>query len=190
MTQIKCTYLRLVIFLLIVVIPTMNSIALINESGLLRAQESNQISNLLALSEENYYSGNFSQAIELANQVLNDSRATDIQKQQAFIILTKISLALEKPDMAEKYLVKVLEIDPSYQPTIEEETPQFVNFVAQVRSEYTKPPRKNNKKGLMKWMAVGAGAIITVAVVAVMASGTTPEEEKPDNTLPEPPAFP
>jgi hypothetical protein len=99
-------------------------------------------------------------------------------------------MALEQPDMAEKYLIQVLKIDPSYQPTIEEETPQFVNFVAQVRSQYTKPPSKNNKKGLMKWMAVGAGAIITVAVVAVMASGTTPEEEKPDNPLPEPPAFP
>ena len=105
---------------------------------------------------------------------------TDLERQRAYLILCKVSLALQKPEMAKKYLMKILELDPTYQPTIEEETPQFVNFVAQVRKEYIRPVKKTDRKGLLKWMAVGAGAIITVTVVAVMASGTDKPEEKID----------
>jgi tetratricopeptide (TPR) repeat protein len=168
----------------------MNTIGLVNGSGLLRAQELKQFFELLNSAEENYHSGNFNQAIELANQALEDPSASEMDKQRAYIILSKVSLALEQPDLAKKYLTKVLEINPSYQPTIEEETPQFVNFVAQVRTQYVKTVKKSNRKGLMKWMAVGVGALITVTVVAVMASGTENPEEKQDTALSEPPAFP
>ena len=190
MAKLNSIHFRFMCVFLVSSIFWMNTIVLVNGPGRLWAQELKQVFDLLDKAEENYYSGNFSRAIELANQALDDPGSTDMDKQRAYIILSKVSLALEQPDLAKKYLAKVLEINPTYQPTIEEETPQFVNFVAQVRTKYIRPVKKGNRKGLMKWMAVGAGALITVTVVAVMASGTENPGEKPDTVLPEPPAFP
>jgi hypothetical protein len=158
--------------------------------GYLFAQETGQTSDLLDVAEEKYFNGDFDQAIDLANQVLNSTGISSTDQQRAYIIFAKIYLALEQTDSAKNYVLKILDLDPLYQPTIEQETPQFVNFVAQVRRDTGGTVKKKKKNNILMWVATGAGAVITVAVLTVMASGTSSEEKETDNTLPEPPAFP
>jgi hypothetical protein len=146
------------------------------------------IQEKLASAEEQYYEGLFTEAVTIINEcLLNEG----IQKQEqitAYTLLANIRLAQENREAAEAGIRKLLEINPGYMPTIEEETPQYVALVTEVK---TKIKQEQPKK--KKWLWIGAGATTVVAVATyfiIQGSSNGSQEEGGDLPLALPPAWP
>jgi len=139
------------------------------------------------VAEESYYEGDFDKATEFLNLCLRETNATDEHRVKAYTILTRISLAQDDIKSARKYIEIILKIDSNYEPTIEEETPKFVNLFTEIKTAQL--DRNDNKSGFNKWIIVGAGGVATTAIILLVAAKGGNKETEKEN-LPEPPAFP
>ncbi len=155
----------------------------------LLADVKNSYKSQLDLAKESYYEGKFEEAIELINQCLQDSSLTWRHKIHAYTILTRSLLAKNDLENAKKSMVKILELDRTYWPTIEEETPQYVRLFSEVKKEQQQLEVKPVKSGIHKWIWIGAGGIAAVTFIAVISGGSG-ESDTQSSTLPEPPNFP
>lgn len=160
-----------------------------NSSTSLLASVKQSYRNQLNLAEENYYEGKFDEAIELINQCLQDSLIDWRHKIHAYTIITRSYLAKNELENAKKSMLKILELDRTYQPTIEEETPQYVNLFSEVKKEQQQSEVKPVKTGIHKWIWIGAGSIAAITFIAVISGGSG-ENSTQNSTLPEPPYFP
>lgn len=153
----------------------------------LLADDQSSCANNIKVAEESYYEGDFDRATEFLNLCLRETDATDEHRIKAYTILTRISLAQDDIKSARKYIEIILKIDSDYEATIEEETPKYVNLVAEIKAALA--DEDDNKSGFNKWILVGAGGVATTAIILLVAAGGGKTETDPEN-LPEPPAFP
>ena len=152
-------------------------------------------SEKLDIAEEYYYDDAFDEAQALIQVCLNDPALEEAERIRAYTILTRIFLARENIEAAKEIVLKMLAIDPAYQPTIEQETPRYVNLVAEVKKDYQAPApvaettQKSDKLSNKRWLWIGAGGAAAIAIIAVLALGSDdePTEEK---LLSTPPPFP
>lgn len=159
-----------------------------NNQSLL-ADQGNTSSHLLDLAEESYYNGEFEETIGLVKQCLADTSLNKENRKRANIILARTYLARGEQEFAMEAIMNILQVDPTYRPTIEEEKPQYVNLVMEVRTAFEKPSPETTKSALNKWLYVGASAVAATAIIIIAGSGKS-EEETQTNPLPEPPGFP
>jgi len=118
---------------------------------------------------------------------LRETGISDEHRAKAYIILTRISLAEGDIPTSRQYIEIILKINPGYQPTIEEETPKFVNLVSEIKAAIGET--KSDKSGFNKWILIGAGGVATTAIILlVTAKGGNNDIQ--DNKLAEPPPFP
>jgi hypothetical protein len=95
--------------------------------------------------------------------------------------------------LAKENILKILEIESSYQPTIEQETPRYVNLVTEIRKERAQLAASAVETGISTWLLIGAGGVAAAAIIALVTTGgddngnTTGGQPKP---LSEPPPFP
>ena len=160
-----------------------------NSGSSLLASEKQSYKNQLELAQESYYEGEFDESIELINQCLQDSSLSWRNKIYAYTILTRSLLAKNDLENAKKSIQKILELDQTYQPTIEEETPQYVKLVSEVKKEQQQLVVKPAKSGIRKWIWIGAGSVAVITLIAVISGGSG-ESSTQNSTLPEPPNFP
>jgi len=160
-----------------------------NSGSSLLAEVKQSYKNQLDLAKESYYEGKFDEAIELINQYLQDSSLSWRHKIHGYTILTRSLLAKNDLENAKKSMLKILELDRTYQPTIEEETPQYVRLFSEVKKEQRQLEVKPAKTGMHKWIWIGAGSIAAVTFIAVISGGSG-ESSTQSSTLPEPPNFP
>ena len=153
----------------------------------LLAGDQTSCSNHIKVAEESYYAGDFEKAMEFVNLCLREAGATDDHRVKAYTILTRISLIQDDLKTARKYIEIILKIDPKYEPTIEQETPKYVNLVAEIKTALS--DANTEKGGFNKWILVGAGGVATTAIILLVAAKGGKKDTE-NNNLPEPPAFP
>lgn len=153
------------------------------------ADQGNTSIHLLDLAEESYYNGEFEETISLVKQCLADTSLNKENRKRANIILARTYLARGEQEFAMEAILNILQVDPAYRPTIEEEKPQYVNLVKEVRAAFEKPSAETTKSSLNKWLYVGASAVAATAIIIIAGSGKS-EEGTATNPLPEPPGFP
>jgi hypothetical protein len=161
-------------------------------STVLLAGDQSDCSEKLDQAEEYYYDGEFEQTIKIVNLCLQDqSLPLDLQV-RSYTILARTYLATGDTSLTKDNIRIILKLDPSYQPTIEQETPRFVNLVEEVRKEVKQVAMTNESSGINKWLVIGAGGLAAAAIIAVVVSGSGNGDDQNGNktSLPEPPNFP
>ena len=165
----------------------------ISKEILLYAQNSQFSSHQIDKAEENYFNSNFEEAIKIINECLNDPLLSKTDQVRAYTILARISLVKNDLDITKKFIRNILKIEPNYQPTIEQETPKYVNLVAEVKKEELPLPTKESKTSRKKWLYIGAGGV-SAAVIIILLTHKKNDDEKGNgennHSLPEPPNFP
>ncbi len=137
-----------------------------------------------------YYEGNFDEALGVLNPCLKDTTLADSLKFDAYKVLAQIMLAKDKQEPAKQVIGKILEMQPDYAPTIEQEPPQFVALVIEVKQQLQtqeklrKEPAQKEKNNLWWWVGAG-GAVVIGAVVYMVTKGDSEAEP-----LPNPPDWP
>ena len=143
--------------------------------------------------EENYYNGDFDKVIELVNQCLKDESLSIAHRLRAHKILARTFLAKDDLKSTRENIKLILALEPSYQPTIEQETPRYVNLVAEMQAEQAQLALSQKESGWNQWLLIGAGSAAAVALIVLVASGGgddgAPNDTK-NNPLSQPPAFP
>ena len=146
---------------------------------------------LLDTAEEYYFEDNMDRAIELVLECLSQPGVKDNLRVRAYTILARIYLVREEPAKTKEMIRKILGLDPSYQPTIEQETPRYVSLVHEVRKTWQPSVEDDTILGLSPWVWVGAGVAATTAIVVIVVSGSSSDTQGPAaKALPKPPDFP
>jgi hypothetical protein len=167
------------------------SIVLSQESDLSTAQQSSG-NQLLESAEKLYYNREFDEAKEIVNRYLQENPALQDDQIRAYKILVRINLVQGDSIQAKENVRKLLTIDSDYEPTIEQETPNYVNLIAVVKLEQSQLAEKTEASGsqLKKWLIIGAGGVAAAAIIVLAATGKESEQENKFKPLPEPPNFP
>ena len=143
--------------------------------------------------QKEYYDGRFDEAIDLIKNCLKKGGLTEREREKAYKILTQALIAKGFTSQAKQVIKKMLEITPQYSPTIEQEPPQFVELVSEVKSEAqiqkikNKKAKKTNGK---KWLWIGAGGVVIAGAAAILIAGGSKSSEEKDKTLSSPPDWP
>ena len=141
--------------------------------------------------EENYYNGDFDKAVIMINKCLQDNTLSATERIRGYKLLAKIYLSRNEISKAKKNIHHILSLDPNYQPTIEEERPNYVELVNQARGEQEQMAVNKADSGISSWVWIGAGGAAAVAIIAIVASGSSGNGNNSQNqTLPNPPDFP
>lgn len=158
-------------------------------SGLYASDQSG-CSERLDQAEEFYYDGDFDKTIEIVNQCLQEQSISNNDRTRAHTLLARTYLAKENIQTAKENVRIILKLEPEYQPTIEQETPKFVNLVTEVRKEQEQLAATEAASGISSWLLIGAGSVAAVAIIAIVASGSGDEKGTQNTSLPKPPDFP
>ncbi len=143
--------------------------------------------------QKEYYDGRFDEAIDLIKICLKKDGLTENERGKAYKILAQALLAKGFTSQAKQVIKKILEITPQYSPTIEQEPPQFVELVSEVKNEAqiqkikNKKSKKNNGK---KWLWIGAGGVVIASIAAILINSGGESSEEKDQTLASPPDWP
>ncbi len=156
----------------------------------LYASDQSGCSERLDQAEEYYYDGDFDKTIEIVNQCLQEQSISNNDRTRAHTILARTYLTKEDIRTAKENVRIILTLEPEYQPTIEQETPKFVNLVAEVRKEQDQLAATEAASGISSWFLIGAGSVAAVAIIAIVASGSGDKAVVQKTALPKPPNFP
>jgi hypothetical protein len=192
MNKLKQNKLRCVVLYVIMAFLNVQLYGTIPVNGyVLIASDNMTCESKLNLAEERYYDGDFDKGIQLVHQCLQESTVSQANLVRGNTILVRIFLAKEEMDSAKTALLNILKVEPNYQPTIEQETPKYLNLVTEVREEQSKQAALLQPSGKRKWLWIGAGSAAAVAIIAIAASGNGGSDDTQANKpLPEPPIFP
>jgi len=153
-------------------------------------------SEQLDQAEELYYNGDFDVAVGLVQECLKSKSVDKQVLVRAYTILSRIYLTQGNQVSAKENINHILSLNPTYNPTIEEETPSYVNLVSEVRQEVVqaqvdKPGAPSDSSAISPWVWVGLGSA-AVAIIALIASGNGDSNQDPEGgqPLPEPPSYP
>jgi tetratricopeptide (TPR) repeat protein len=147
-------------------------------------------SDRLDQAEEHYYDGQFDEAIIIVNQCLQDKTIALKEQIRSYTILARIYLAKDDIEKTKQNVRIILRLEPAYQPTIEQETPKYINLVTEVRKEQEQLAVAETSTGISSWLLIGAGSVAAVAIIAIAVSGGSDEKGTQDTSLPKPPDFP
>lgn len=144
-------------------------------------------SEVLVTAEKLYYNGQFDLAIETVKKCLREQTLPKPDRIKAYTILARAFFAKDQKEAAIQIVMKILELQPGYQPTIEQDTPQYVNLVAEVRHGQTQKVTAAESGG-NKWIWIGAGGAVLVAAAVYLLNRDDGGSQ--DEPLPGPPDFP
>ena len=183
----KIKYLTLTLIVSFLLINFITSIC--DADGELFAQQSDEsdCSIILKQAQNMYYEGRFDESVNLIKSCLTSKELTNDERRQAYKIFSQVELARDNKDEAIKIISQILKMDSTYQPTIEQETPTYVQLVDSVRSEMTteikvKPAIIENK-GISKWWYYSAGAVVVGSTLLLLGN----DDEKKNEPLKLPP---
>lgn len=155
-----------------------------------QAADTNTCVSQLNKAEESYYNGQFDEALMLSRQCLQNTSLTPEIRLRAYTILARTFLGRNETDSSRWAINRILDLNPDYQPTIEQEKPQYVHLVTEIKIERAYAEQKKGRKGINKWIWIGAGTVASAAIITLLTSGNGGSKETPKNTLREPPPFP
>jgi hypothetical protein len=158
--------------------------------GTLIAQEG--CDQYISSAEEKYYSGKFDEAIEFIKLCLKQPNRSADTEFKALKILCQAYLAKDFRDAAREVAKKLIDINPDYSPTIEQEPPPFIVLINEVRSARAPAGKTAQSVGFFEknksllWI-VGGGALL-IGLTAILAAGA--DEKKNNEPLSNPPDWP
>ena len=166
-------------------------------AGISGKREEQKLSSCrLEQAEELYYAGDFEQALLIIEDCLTNHSPDTAMQIHAYTISARIHLVRGERTAAEQNITKILDLNPAFEPSIEEETPKFVNFIAEVRqktalSQAITAAAASDSSQLSPWIWIGAGGA-ALAIFAILSGDNSGIALPPlkDQTLPAPPAFP
>jgi hypothetical protein len=162
----------------------------VNRSGVYASEKSTTCAERLDQAEELYYDGEFDKTIEIVNQCLLKESLPKNEQVRSYTILARTYLAIKDTNSSRDNIRIILKLEPSYRPTIEQETPAYVNLVTQVKNEEYKTALAETSAGISSWLLIGAVSVAAIAIIAIVTSGGGDEKENPEPSLPKPPDFP
>lgn len=134
-----------------------------------------------------YYQGQFDQAIRLVKECIEAGGLETTELARAYKILAQVYLARSQDDAARLVTTKLLELQPEFKASVEQDPPPFVRLVDEIRAEKlaeTQVPVEEDNKWL--WIGAGSVAVISLVTIIVMSKDKTDEPKQ----LPEPPPWP
>jgi len=141
--------------------------------------------------EEHYYNGELDKSIILVRQCLETTSLNNDESIRAHKILARCYLVKQEIQSAKQNVRLLLQINPDYQPTIEEESPGFVKLVNEVRVERATIEAAQEKAGITPWIWIGAGGAAAAAVIVLVTTGSGGESNNNSSQpLPAPPPLP
>ena len=143
--------------------------------------------------EQNYYAGKFDEAIELIKLCLKQGQKSPDIQFQALKILCQAYLAKDYREAAREVARKLIDLQPDYIPTIEQEPPPFIVLVNEVRAERGASVKTDvdkvsffEKNKSLLWILGGGAALI--GLTAILAAGGS--DKKAEKPLANPPNWP
>jgi len=143
----------------------------------------------LKMAEQNYYEGNFDVSIDLVRSCLTTGNLAQSELLLAYKILAQAYLAKNNPETAGKIIKKILEINPNYSPTIEQEPPPFVELVNQIKKDNFSQQEADEAED-NKWLWIGAGGVAVVGIITIIALSSDEDNGNETKPLAQPPAWP
>lgn len=139
------------------------------------AQTQSQCDTILTAAEVQYNASNFKETIDLLLLCLPIG-FTDEQKIQAYRIISLAHLGKKDVNSATGFVTKLLDLSPNYEPDPDQDPPQFVSLIQEVkaaRGGKKEEPREQSvlKKGGKKWLYIGGGVAAVGGIVAAIISG-------------------
>ncbi|MEJ2543456.1 MAG: hypothetical protein P8Y99_05265 [Calditrichaceae bacterium] len=151
------------------------------------AQQSD-CSKVLEQAQNLYYESKFDESMNLVQSCMASESMTKEESRQAYKIMSQVELARGHQEKAKEYIHRLLQVDPDYQPTIEQETPTYVQLVETVRNEIASEPKKivvkKESKGISKWWYYSAGAVVAGTAIILWNNGDGKKKDKPLDTPP------
>lgn len=157
-------------------------------------QQAVRSDELLKNAENAYYEEDFPAAVKFSNRYLEQVNLTNEDKEKAYILLTHIYLAVDDTVDAEKSVNNILGFNLRYSPTLEMETPKYVNFVTKIKEKYASKsrvvtPKSTVKKSLnINWYIVGGAGVAVTVIAILLLSGD--DDKTADQPLSMPPQLP
>lgn len=146
-----------------------------------------ECSKILNKAQNLYFEGKFDESVNLIQSCMASEELTKVERRQAYKIMSKVEFARGDQDKAKGNIRLLLQIDPDFKPTIEQETPTYVQLVESVRQEII--TEKNNvvvkreSKGISKWWYYSAGAVVA-GTAYILFNGNDKKKDKPLDTPP------
>jgi len=140
--------------------------------------------------EEFYYSGEFGKTIEIVNQCLQNESLAKNEQIRSYTILARTYLAKKDTIRTKDNILIILKLEPSYLPTLEQETPGYIYLVEQVKKEQEQVAVVEESSGINSWLLIGAGSAAAIAIIAITSSGSSSDNAMQNPPLPKPPDFP
>ncbi|HEM48907.1 MAG TPA: hypothetical protein ENO27_01725 [Caldithrix sp.] len=151
------------------------------------AQQSD-CSKVLDQAQNLYYEGKFDESMNLVQSCLTSEELTKEESRRAYKIMSQVELARGDQEKAKKNIRLLLEVDPDYTPTIEQETPTYVQLVESVRSELVVKDNnvvvKKESGGISKWWYYSAGAVVAGTAYILLNNDDGKKKDKPLDTPP------
>jgi hypothetical protein len=171
-----------------IILPIFLIITFIVPDKLLKAQQT-ECSKILDKAQNLYLEGKFDESVNLIQSCTASKQLTKAEKRQVYKIMSQIELARGDQDKAKENIRLLLQIDPDFQPTIEQETPTYVQLVESVRQEII--TEKNNvvvkqesrTRSISKWWYYSAGVVV-VGTAYILFNGDDKKKDKPLDTPP------
>ena len=161
---------------------------IIDENDVLYAQQSD-CSKVLDQAQNLYYEGKFDESVNLIQSCMASEELTKDESRQAYKIMSQVEIARGDQDKAQENIRLLLQVDPNYQPTIEQETPTFVQMVESVRNEIALDENnvvvKQESRSISKWWYYSAGAVVAGTAYLLLSNDGGKKKDKPLDTPPE-----
>jgi len=155
----------------------------------------------LAAAEEAYFDGEFAEANDLLSDCINQEDLPDALLVEMARLSALAYINLGNLDQARRVVVRLLTVDPSYEPDTVQDPPSYVSLVNTVRRQLqvgaldvADAPEVEEERGGRTWLAILGGAVLagaaTSAVLILGGNGTGDEDPGGPEPLPEPPRLP
>jgi hypothetical protein len=171
------TITGIAVFFLLFLIPVVN----------IYAQQSD-CSKVLEQAQNLYYESKFDESMNLVQSCMASESMTKEESRQAYKIMSQVELARGNQNKARENIRMLLKIDPGYQPTIEQETPTYVQLVETVRNEIASEPKKivvkKESRSISKWWYYSAGAVVVGTAYILLSNDDGKKKDKPLDTPP------
>ncbi|NBB85469.1 MAG: hypothetical protein GVY12_04500 [Bacteroidetes bacterium] len=165
------------------------------------AEDADLCVDAFAASEEAYFDGRFAEANELLSECLNRDDLPDALLVEMARLSALAYINLGNLDQARRVVIRLLNVDPTYEPDEVQDPPSYVSLVSTVQRQLQMgtldvATAEEDRGGGRTWLAILGGAVLagaaTSAVLLLGGGGDGGGNGPPGGPepLPEPPRLP
>lgn len=164
------------------------------------ADDADLCADAFAAAEEAYFDGRFAEANDLLSECLNRDDLPDALLVEMARLSALAYINLGNLDQARRAVIRLLNVDPTYEPDEVQDPPSYVSLVSTVQRQLQMgaldvAAAEEERGGGRTWLAILGGAVLAGAAtsaVLLLGGNGTGDEDPPvgPEPLPEPPRLP